>query len=220
MTFWNQAQSVKCFFQLLIPRLTPLSLLERESGFETVTQLADTGNQPYSHLWSMLPSSVSRTFPSNSTKRITRVGITKPISKRKNTKVMFRRLSFIALDRTVLRGTAEGVLLSARKRYLGYLENWKWYKVWWEHASAGAVGRQAIGTAFPTVGQAKSGSKLLKSTLFTLSFGHSRSHIQLPIIYVVNYRKVAVKFIAQDRCKKVKDLSELVLWKFTVHLNQ
>ncbi len=31
-----------CFFQLLIPGLTPVSLLENESGFEIVTQIADT----------------------------------------------------------------------------------------------------------------------------------------------------------------------------------
>jgi hypothetical protein len=38
------------FFQLLIQELTPVSLLERESGFEIVTQLADTGKRPTSHL--------------------------------------------------------------------------------------------------------------------------------------------------------------------------
>jgi hypothetical protein len=38
------------FFQLLIPGLTPFSLLESESGIEIVTQLADTGKLPSSHL--------------------------------------------------------------------------------------------------------------------------------------------------------------------------
>jgi hypothetical protein len=40
-------------FQLLIPGSTPVSLLESKSGFEIVTQLAETGIQPSSHLWSM-----------------------------------------------------------------------------------------------------------------------------------------------------------------------
>ncbi len=42
MAFWHRAQSDKCFFQLLIPELTPVSLLESKSGFEIFTQLADT----------------------------------------------------------------------------------------------------------------------------------------------------------------------------------
>jgi hypothetical protein len=43
MAFWRRAHSDKCFFQLLIPGLTPVSLLESESGFEIVMQLVDTG---------------------------------------------------------------------------------------------------------------------------------------------------------------------------------
>ncbi len=54
MAFWHRAHSNKCFSQLLIPGLTPASLLESESGFETVTQLADTGERPSSHLLSMV----------------------------------------------------------------------------------------------------------------------------------------------------------------------
>ncbi len=40
-------------FQPLIPRSTPASLLESESGFEIVKQLADTGKLQSSHLQSM-----------------------------------------------------------------------------------------------------------------------------------------------------------------------
>jgi hypothetical protein len=43
MAFWHRAHPDKCFFLLLIPGLTPVSLLESDSGFEIVTQLADTG---------------------------------------------------------------------------------------------------------------------------------------------------------------------------------
>ncbi len=53
MAFWHWAHSDKCFFQLLIPELTPVSLLESKSGFEIVTQLADTGKRSSSHLQSM-----------------------------------------------------------------------------------------------------------------------------------------------------------------------
>jgi hypothetical protein len=38
------------YFQLLIPGLTPVSLLESESGCEIVTQLAKTGKGPSSRL--------------------------------------------------------------------------------------------------------------------------------------------------------------------------
>jgi hypothetical protein len=48
MTFLNR------FFQLLIPGLTPVSLLESQSGFEIFTRLADTGKRPVSHVQSML----------------------------------------------------------------------------------------------------------------------------------------------------------------------
>ncbi len=50
MTIWHRAH--KCFFQLLIPGLTPVSLLQSELGFEIVTQLAGTGKWPSSNLWS------------------------------------------------------------------------------------------------------------------------------------------------------------------------
>ncbi len=46
MTFWRRAQSDECFFQLFIPGLIPVSLLGSKSGFEIVTQLADTGKRP------------------------------------------------------------------------------------------------------------------------------------------------------------------------------
>jgi hypothetical protein len=43
-----------CFFQLLTPLLIPVSLLERELGFDIVTELLHTGiNLPLSHPWSM-----------------------------------------------------------------------------------------------------------------------------------------------------------------------
>jgi hypothetical protein len=41
---------IRAFFQLLIPRLTPVSLLESASGFEIATQLSDTRKEPSSHL--------------------------------------------------------------------------------------------------------------------------------------------------------------------------
>jgi hypothetical protein len=41
---------LKLHFQLLFPGLTLVSLLESESGFEIVTQLADTGKRPSSNL--------------------------------------------------------------------------------------------------------------------------------------------------------------------------
>jgi hypothetical protein len=47
--WFSDIDSDKCFFQLLIPGLTPVSLLERESGFEIITQLHDTGEQASSH---------------------------------------------------------------------------------------------------------------------------------------------------------------------------
>jgi hypothetical protein len=53
MAFWHQACSDKCFFQLLIPGSTPVSLLESKSGFEIVTQLKEPENVPSSHLLSM-----------------------------------------------------------------------------------------------------------------------------------------------------------------------
>jgi hypothetical protein len=43
MAFWHRAQSDNCKFQRFIPELTPVSLLDSESGFEFVTQLLDTG---------------------------------------------------------------------------------------------------------------------------------------------------------------------------------
>ncbi len=48
--FGHQAHSDKCFSQLHNPRLTTVSLVESELGFEIVTQLADTGKRPSSHL--------------------------------------------------------------------------------------------------------------------------------------------------------------------------
>jgi hypothetical protein len=45
MAFWYRAHSDKCFFQLLNPGFTRVTLLESESGFEIVTQLVDTGKQ-------------------------------------------------------------------------------------------------------------------------------------------------------------------------------
>ncbi len=53
MAFWPQAHSDKCLFQVLIPGLTDVSLLESERGFEIVATLADTGKQSNSHLWFM-----------------------------------------------------------------------------------------------------------------------------------------------------------------------
>jgi hypothetical protein len=46
MVFWHHAHLIKCFLQLLIPGLSLVSLLESESGFEIVTQLADAGKRP------------------------------------------------------------------------------------------------------------------------------------------------------------------------------
>ncbi len=43
MAFRHRAHSDECFFQLLIPVLTLVSLLESESGFEIITKLADRG---------------------------------------------------------------------------------------------------------------------------------------------------------------------------------
>jgi hypothetical protein len=51
--FGHQAQSETCFFQLLIPGLTHVSLLESKSEFEIDTQPVDTEKLPSSHLWSM-----------------------------------------------------------------------------------------------------------------------------------------------------------------------
>jgi hypothetical protein len=50
--FLHEAHLDESFFQLLIPRLTPVSLLESKLGLETVTQLPDGGKRPYpsSHL--------------------------------------------------------------------------------------------------------------------------------------------------------------------------
>ncbi len=48
MAFWHRAHSYKFFFQVLIARLTQVSLLESKPGFEIVTQLADTGKRPSS----------------------------------------------------------------------------------------------------------------------------------------------------------------------------
>ncbi len=41
--------SVQCLLQLLIPRLTPGSLLESNSRYEIVTQLEDTERRPLLH---------------------------------------------------------------------------------------------------------------------------------------------------------------------------
>ncbi len=43
MAFSHRAHSDECYSQLLIPKLTPVSLLERELGFEIITQLTETG---------------------------------------------------------------------------------------------------------------------------------------------------------------------------------
>jgi hypothetical protein len=53
MAFWHRAHSETCFFQLLIPGLTPISHQENELWFEFVTHLAHTGKQPFSHLSSV-----------------------------------------------------------------------------------------------------------------------------------------------------------------------
>jgi hypothetical protein len=50
MAFLHLAHSDKFFFRLLIPKLNPVALLESESRFEIVTQLAHTGKRPPSHL--------------------------------------------------------------------------------------------------------------------------------------------------------------------------
>ncbi len=47
MAFWHRAHSDRCSFQRLIPGLTTGSLLESESGFEIVTQLAFHIYSPY-----------------------------------------------------------------------------------------------------------------------------------------------------------------------------
>ncbi len=52
MALWHQAHSDKCFFQLLIPGLTPVSLLESVSGFDFVTRLVDTGKH-HLHVYSL-----------------------------------------------------------------------------------------------------------------------------------------------------------------------
>jgi hypothetical protein len=52
MAFWHRAHSDTCFFQLLIPGLTPVSLLESEGGFEIVTQLSTRGND-HLHIYSL-----------------------------------------------------------------------------------------------------------------------------------------------------------------------
>ncbi len=54
--FLKRVHSSKCFFQLLILGLTPVSLLESELGFDIATQLADAGKWPFSHLESMMES--------------------------------------------------------------------------------------------------------------------------------------------------------------------
>ncbi len=46
------------FLQLLIPGLIPVSMLQDESGFGTVTQLADTGERLSSHLLLMEPINI------------------------------------------------------------------------------------------------------------------------------------------------------------------
>jgi hypothetical protein len=52
MAFWHGAQSViKCFYQLLIPELTPVSLLESTLGFESVTPLVDNDHHEIYCLW-------------------------------------------------------------------------------------------------------------------------------------------------------------------------
>ncbi len=50
MAFRHRAHSDKCFFQLPIPGLTPVSLLESKLEFEIVTQLADTSKRLSSYL--------------------------------------------------------------------------------------------------------------------------------------------------------------------------
>jgi hypothetical protein len=52
MAFWHRAHSGKCSSQLLIPRLTPLSLLRSESEFEIVMQLANPRND-HLHFYSL-----------------------------------------------------------------------------------------------------------------------------------------------------------------------
>jgi hypothetical protein len=48
MTSWHQFHPEECFYQLFIPGLTPVSQLGRESGFEVITQFAETIERP---LW-------------------------------------------------------------------------------------------------------------------------------------------------------------------------
>jgi hypothetical protein len=45
-----ELNEISAFFQLLIPGLTPVSLLGSKSGFEIVKQLADIGKRPSSHI--------------------------------------------------------------------------------------------------------------------------------------------------------------------------
>jgi hypothetical protein len=56
MACWHWDDSDKRFFLLFIPRLTRVSLLESKAGLMLDNQLADTWNQPSSHLWSMVPA--------------------------------------------------------------------------------------------------------------------------------------------------------------------
>ncbi len=54
MAFWHRAHSDKCFSQLLISGITPVALLESESGVEILTQRVDTKNDHlyiYSLCW-------------------------------------------------------------------------------------------------------------------------------------------------------------------------
>jgi hypothetical protein len=50
MCFWHWTNSVECSFQLLIPGLTIVSLLESNSGFEIVTQLGNTAKRSSLHI--------------------------------------------------------------------------------------------------------------------------------------------------------------------------
>ncbi len=56
MAFWHRGHSDECLFQLLIPGLTPVSLLESELRFEIVTLLEDSGKRPFSHISTMAKS--------------------------------------------------------------------------------------------------------------------------------------------------------------------
>jgi hypothetical protein len=50
----HSTDSDKRFFQLLMPRSTPVSLLESAEGLALANQLADTGKRRFLYLWSIV----------------------------------------------------------------------------------------------------------------------------------------------------------------------